>query len=880
MRSSVPKDCAPLAQLRSLRGWLRPSFLLAGSLALGGGLNYAYHIALGRLLGPQLYGAFGALLGLFYLLWIFSQSVQLRLARLAALAPRFPPATLRAVLGGGVGLALGVLLLSGPLAGWLRLETPLWVALVAVVWLLTLPLPTAKGVLQGRQRFGTLALLNVLEPLVRLPLGLALVWAGAGIYGAWGAWGLAALLVLPVSLGALRTGAGRGRPTSARAPSPPTPTPGAEGADVGPAVPLLAALVLAVPTNVDVLLAKHAFPPETAGLYAAIAVLGKGFLFLALSVGAVLLPKAAGSEAGERRRHLGAALAVGLGIAALGALICAVAPQALLSRLFGGAYGEAAPWLRLYGAAMGAFTGVVLLLNYALARGRRALPATLAALSALEALILWGAARSPESLVSAFLGAQIALLGVALGLTRLAGGGGRRGRSPKEKPTKEKEPGEGGGTVAIVAPYPPPGAVHAPASGVASYTRNLVRALASAAGGPRIVVLAQKLPPSDTPDPDEEPGVVRCWTRSWGLPWQILRAVRALHPPARVVHLQHEPFLFGDGPRAALFPLLVRLLKLSRRGGARVLVTLHGVPPLGKLDREFVRDNGLRGHPTLLRWGLRALIRAAVGPADRVLVHEALFRERLVREYGIPAAKIAVIPHGVEVPSGPSARRAMPSEPDAAKRALGVAGRRTILYLGYLTGYKGVEVLLEAFARAAPAHPDWVLLLAGGPHPRRRREPAYRAYLRGLEERAARLGPQVRLLGFVPESRLPEVFCAADVVVFPYRAVLASSGPMALCAAYDRPFLASREFAGVLPEELLFPLDPEALRDRLERFFSPEGAALARKAREVARRWREERRWERVAERTWALYRSGREEPRAEPDRDGRQAGPKGTAGT
>lgn len=834
-------------------GGLRPSLLLGGSLALGGGLSYFYHIALGRLLGPELYGAFAALLGLFYLLWVFSQSVQLRLARLGALTPHIPQETLKSIAGGGLGIALGIAALSGPLAGWLRLETPLWVVFLALVWLLGLPLPAAKGLLQGRQRFGELALLNVLEPLVKLPLGVLLVLGGAGLYGAWGAWGLAALLVLPLAVLALRRGAEGSSPTPTGLPSVDVP----DASEGGLLLPLLAAGVLAVPTNVDVLVAKHAFPAATAGLYAAAAVLGKGFLFVALSVGAVLLPKAAASESeAERRRHLSSALSLGLGIGALGALLCALLPQLLLSLLLGSAYREAAPLLRLYGTAMFAFTGVVLLLNYGLARGQRSLVVSLAILSALEALLLlllswsggWGPRTTPEpkGLATAFLGAQLVLLGTALGLTHL-----------QERRRGEGEPPEPG-RVALVAPYPPPGSVHAPeASGVASYTRNLVEALCAREGAPEVVLLAPKLshPPEKGGRTAEEdsrshPKVSRCWTPSWLFPWQIARAVCALRPRPRVVHLQHEIFLFGEGPKALLFPLLVLLLRLW--GKAKTIVTLHGVPPLRRLDREFVRENGLRGRPGLLRLGLKVLLRAIVKGAHRVVVHEELFRRRLEREYGCSPAKVAVIPHGIE-PLSDAERSRLPT-PEAAKRALGLEGRCTILYLGYLTGYKGVEVLLEGFAQAAPAHPDWVLLLAGGPHPRRRSNPEYRAYLRRIEAQTARIGPQVRALGFVPEERLGEVFQAADVVVFPYRSVMASSGPLALCVKFDRPFLASCEFGGVLPRELLFPLDPEAVRTTLERFFTEEG--LARCAREVAERWRRERSWAGVAERTRRLYRS------------------------
>jgi O-antigen/teichoic acid export membrane protein len=796
--------------------WLRLSVLLSASLAVGGGMNYLYHIALGRLLGPEVYGVFGALLGIFYLLWIFSQSVQLRLARAAALTPGFPKRALWATLRMGAGIAVILSALSPWLAGWLRLDSPLWIVWVAGIWLVVLPLPAVKGFLQGRQRFTRLAMLNVAEPAVKLFVGLLLVAWGAGLLGAWAAWGLAALVVLSLA------GVGASERTVA-APSGsaalPVPTHGS--------LALLAAFALAVPTNVDVLIAKHTFSAEAAGLYAAAAVLGKGFLFVAMGVGAVLLPKAArASEPSDRRAHLRTALSIAFGLGALGALLAVLFPEWILRTLFGAAYEGSAPVLRLYGPAMLAFTGVVLLLNYGLALGRRPLVYGLAVLSAFEASLLAAGARSPEGLATIFLAAQGGLLGAGALLIRLGG----RTRAASE------------GTVILVTPYPPPDEKHGFASGVASYTRNLVEALRTS--GHNATVLAQRLSENRSRNSHEESGVVRCWTPSWGYALNIWQEVRRRRPA--LVHLQHELFLFGDGPKAVLFPLLIWLLRLQ----ATVVVTLHGVPPLAGLDREFLKENGLRGHPALLRLGLALFFQAIIAGAHVVIVHENVLKERLKREYRCPPEKLTVIPHGIEVPKE---GEALPSAGEA-KRALGLEGKRTILYLGYLTGYKGIEVLLEAVARAAPDHPDWALVLAGGPHPRRLEERDYQRSLRDIEEKIEQLGAQGKRLGFVPENRLETVFRAADVVVFPYRVVMASSGPLALCMKYDRPFLASKAFAGVLPAELLVDLDPEALTATLEAFFA--SSRLSETARRVASEWRASRSWDRVAEQTWVLYQS------------------------
>jgi glycosyltransferase involved in cell wall biosynthesis len=86
------------------------------------------------------------------------------------------------------------------------------------------------------------------------------------------------------------------------------------------------------------------------------------------------------------------------------------------------------------------------------------------------------------------------------------------------------------------------------------------------------------------------------------------------------------------------------------------------------------------------------------------------------------------------------------------------AGRPTVAFLGRLRKYKGVDGLLDAFARIARELPDAELWIVGdGP---------YRA---ALEARAARLslGARARFFGFVPAAEKVELLSAAHVSVCP-----------------------------------------------------------------------------------------------------------------
>jgi rhamnosyl/mannosyltransferase len=171
---------------------------------------------------------------------------------------------------------------------------------------------------------------------------------------------------------------------------------------------------------------------------------------------------------------------------------------------------------------------------------------------------------------------------------------------------------------------------------------------------------------------------------------------------------------------------------------------------------------------------------------------------------------------------------------DAAGRAtwrarLGLpAGRRVVLFVGRLVGYKGVAHLLEAM-RGVDA-----LLLVGGDGP-----------LRGdLERRAARLGvaERVRFLGRLDDDTLHAAYQLADLFVLPSCTPAEAFGLVQLEAMmYGCPVLNTDLPTGV-PEvsvhgetgETVPPGRPAALREAMARLLADD--PLRRRYGEAARR--------------------------------------------
>lgn len=216
-----------------------------------------------------------------------------------------------------------------------------------------------------------------------------------------------------------------------------------------------------------------------------------------------------------------------------------------------------------------------------------------------------------------------------------------------------------------------------------------------------------------------------------------------------------------------------------------------------------------------------------LGRADAYFCHaRAVERQVLGRFPGRPTAV-----HPLPADAPPRADRA------AARARLGVAdGSVAILCFGLIRPYKGVDVLLEAFA-SLPRELPMTLLLAGEP---------WGDKGISLAERLARpdLAGRVRArLEWVPEQEAGEWFAAADAAVLPYLAATGSAvAAQALGAGLPVVGTLVGGIAEVVEEGrnglLVPPADPAALAGALRRLTAPGVLArLATGAAAVAARW-------------------------------------------
>lgn len=231
--------------------------------------------------------------------------------------------------------------------------------------------------------------------------------------------------------------------------------------------------------------------------------------------------------------------------------------------------------------------------------------------------------------------------------------------------------------------------------------------------------------------------------------------------------------------------------------------------------------------------------------ASQIVVASPHERSQLLRHYEAPAARVSVIPCGVDL------ERFRPRPKAAARAELGLTTRRALVFVGRPDPIKGIDILLRAVARLDERE-EITTLIVGGTSARDK-------LMSELKRLARELGiaQQVRFVGAVPQERLPLYYSAADLCVVP--SYYESFGFAAVEAlACGTPVVASR--VGGLPTTVrdgetgyLVPWRcPEPFAERLELLL--ENDALREQFAQAARPSVERFSWPAVAAEMLDLY--------------------------
>lgn len=230
--------------------------------------------------------------------------------------------------------------------------------------------------------------------------------------------------------------------------------------------------------------------------------------------------------------------------------------------------------------------------------------------------------------------------------------------------------------------------------------------------------------------------------------------LRFLLSPPDIVHIQYLPMLRLPFAMDAWF------VRFCRWRGSRLLLTVHDLLPHDSADR------------------FRPSFTQLYASMDVLICHSDHVRERLLAEFAIPDDRIHVIPHGPFFFDLPG------SDAEATRKRFSITGSDTmVLWQGIIFPYKGLDLLLAAWREVEQQQSRAHLVVVGT---------GSAVLVEALRAQAdelklARVHFDFR---FCSAEELVAAYRAADLVVYPYRAIT-TSGALATGLALGKTIVAS-----------------------------------------------------------------------------------------
>jgi len=332
------------------------SHVLSGSVVLlcGSGLatatNFIYNIAVARFLGPNGFGNATAVYTLLTLVSAVTLSFQIISAKIVAQqrTPEAKAAGYRSFHAGawacGIAIASILLLFHQNIARYLNLNDPVLIVLLAIGVGFYIPLGSRRGYVQGAFGFRRLAGNLVFEGVMRLGGSVLLILLGFGVRGVIAANSVAVV----AAYFAITPRLASRIPTQIRR--------SYALREMSQAVVFFSGQVLI--NNCDIVLVKHFFLLREAGLYAAVAMVGRVVFSFSQAVVNSMFPLVAGTSNEERKdlTVIASALLMVLSIGSVLALGLRMAPEWIWKYFFGSKFEIVGPHGLSYLLALYAIT--------------------------------------------------------------------------------------------------------------------------------------------------------------------------------------------------------------------------------------------------------------------------------------------------------------------------------------------------------------------------------------------------------------------------------------------------------------------------------------------------------------------------------------------
>ncbi len=259
-------------------------------------LNFLFHFAMARTLGPSDYGVLAVLMSIIYVYSVPTEAIQTIISRYTSkfnLAREYGKMKflLFRTLKKGVGFSLAIfaisILASFPISIFLKIN--FWLILLTNLFVFyAITGPIIKGVIQGRKQFGLLGINLIMESAIRLALAIFLVALGFGVFGAMIGVLIGVAMSLIISLYFSRD--------IIQVKEEPTYIGGMRSESISY---FLTMFVIFSMFSIDIILAKRFFLPDVAGKYAVLSMLGKMIFLGTVAISKAMFPLASEKHDGK-----------------------------------------------------------------------------------------------------------------------------------------------------------------------------------------------------------------------------------------------------------------------------------------------------------------------------------------------------------------------------------------------------------------------------------------------------------------------------------------------------------------------------------------------------------------------------------------------------
>ena len=240
-------------------------------------------------------------------------------------------------------------------------------------------------------------------------------------------------------------------------------------------------------------------------------------------------------------------------------------------------------------------------------------------------------------------------------------------------------------------------------------------------------------------------------------------------------------------------PCLGTIARLARRNGIQVVSILDNVIP----HEPHFWD----------KW----LIRYFIGGIDHFVAMSESVRQDCLRF--LPTSRqesVALHPHPLYDNFG----KTVPIT--EARKELNLPVDKTILlFFGFIRDYKGLDLLMEAYALSVKSHPELLLVVAGEFYNNAQK-------YRELEEKLQLNGKIEWRTNFIPDDCVRYYFSAADMIVQPYKSAT-QSGVTQIAYHFEKPMLVTNVggLAEIVPDGkvgYVCSVDVQSVADAINRF--------------------------------------------------------------